>query len=1416
MFAFSCSKQSSPNIESEEVKGAREIERLNACSKVNFNKGVLLYQNVLSLFVCSKWDEEYPHMFQSIKTVSASSWDHLMAPIDQAFIENHQRRDRVFKNIRDLDSKGGLDDLSYVIVALNETNFFDSTKTLFTCVENSLDPACLSRLGRVPEKKSLKNIIKVVDANPETLENLSQFIKLFVIALNGQEENLRTEINKFRSSPNYIASRLKLVDAIADKARAGLTDEDRQFVSKILLTSAKGKDSPWIYQWLQDLKMTREKFRDLVEYPVLANPEFVGEIKNLEHAYDSGFSCTIKAANSPNDLLEFNVKTQLADYVSVIQTKGYKEFYDYSSSHVLGLKMSTDICRELENNQYNSNFIKTLTHFAEFVSEKKYYDLVKFLLNQTTAKGDTDRTFAENMYLLDVVTGDIFSSANAINSHITATTREFYPLVYDVVKTLPVDSYITMGELVKAVTNPENDLKFKGIADFWNFFTPEEKNFVFNFIDRHFDKQTDYVLLFDFYSKFLDDFREVQPIFRDKWLGDDNKEEVSYLTLQDLFSNFAGKETLLDFKKFFSRDQILKVLEIISNGQSINNAAKQELNYIYADNYVLRNKSEKYVFQVSAAQAIDEDYDSKNIIECMQRFSDIQNGFYDLVRNLPAACSKVTNENIAFRLYGWMNSIDTNYSKFKTSPSDKISLLDKDGILSPYMLNTTVGLTKVMDNLLGPLNSSVPTKNGVTYLLSSFNYYLNEKNAAPLIEKNLQWLNVVLDVNPGKNIQHRNALVKTFSGADNYYFSQSVMNNFGRLFSDYGDWIKSGEWTKAKNRSLGTYDPNQSCEKVINQFIAPYPCPSKEDVKLYTDDMLKVFSRKIGPNNESAIAMLLRSLKPDAGLDIPLDAKKTRKFRLSLRDTFRYLYDTSDKSLDINRVTMPFVNEYGKSSKEVVTTLERVESVIREVRFGNNYLGVAFVNAVVHAEDYNTEVAARKKLLSTCVKIPGVRCARKMSDNDLRMALNSLESYDALLDVNNGRGLSPKFQYGDYLRTFEQSLVGSSAIEAQKAQLLPLPDSALVKHNGKILSDMTVLTTWSNAARVIRDRIGRTREDFENFIKREDFKRVDRALLNGFDLNKAGPSANSLFETLTKKDYPNEKQTMMDNTIDWVASLNYDETRLLEDTLARLLVVGSYLGTPDVVFNKGIDSPLVQRYANNNLFQIFLALDRVITYWPTLKNYFPGDVKLIEAIKPINTALYFLTTKLNSSTDPLKNTTYLALNDLFLVLQKTLFDDVPNADIGLANTTQGLDLVVDMLKDPKLVGSTYSIFRDDYRYLDVFHQNNGSWFSTVGQNLTRLASSPNVNLGPVRAFLENTTRSKIRLAGASPDMPNYHYDEPASLVRYLNIKSDSKQSNFMLMNQKLFVENFDQITQMLDELLPAIKIKEVRPDLILN
>lgn len=1418
ILALSCQKQQSPEIAQDTVKGAKEIERMDACSNVNFNKGVLLYQNVQSLFVCTKWDEQFPQMFESIKKVKAADWDHAMAPIDKAFIENQVRRDRVFKNIRDLDSKGGLDGLSYVIVALNETNFFDSTKALFTCVENPTDPICASRLGRIPEKKSLKKIINLIDVSPEAIDNFSTFLKMFVKSLNGHQEDLRNEINKFRSSPLYIPLRLKVVDSLADKVRSGISNEDRDFFSKILLTGVQNGDTPWIYNWIQDVKMSREKFRDLVEYPILTNPEFIGEIKGLELAYDSGLSCSIRSTRNPNELIEFDFKKHMSNYVSVIQYKDHKSFYDFSSEDLVGLKMSTEVCQELENNRYNVNFIKLITHFSEFLSEKKYYDLVRFLVSQTTAKGDIDKTFAENLYLFDLMTGNIFSSTNALNKNIVSSTREFYPLAFDIVKSLPAESYINLGEFVQAVSRSEFDERYKGLANVWTFFTAEEKNFLFNFLDRHFDKGVDYYLLFDFYTKFLDDFRDVQPELKDSWMGTAEKEEMSYLALQGMFSNFSGKETLLDFKKFFSRDQILKVLEVISNGQTINKLAKEELEYIKSDNYVIRSRSEKYKFKISYDPGSDIGYDSRAVLECMQKFSDVQNGYYELIHHMPQACSKVKNENIAFRFYGWMNSIEETFSKFNKPTNNQDSFFDERGIMGPYMMNTSIGLAKIMDNLLGSLGSSIPTNNGINYLLTSTSYYLNQREGASLAENNLKWLNSLLSVSPQVNTVHRNTLVKSFAEKNNFSYSKTFFENISELVNQYGQWVKSGQLKKTQERSFEKEDPTQRCENVINQIVSPGACPNLETVKIAGNDLLFSLQKIQVDQPHSPVALLMKAAKVNEGLQLP---KRADKFRLTLRDTFRYFYDGSDKSFNINNQKIKYISKSGKTSVETLTTLERIESVIREVRFERNYLGASFLNAVVHGDDYNKDVAARKKLLQKCSKIPYIRCGRKMSDDDLRMTINSLEVYDGLSDINNGRGLSPEFKFGDYLKTFETSLVLSSSPPAQKAQLLPLKDEILQKHNGEILSKMTMVSAWSNAARVIRDRVGRTRQEFEKFIESEDFKRVDRSLLYGFEFPETSSAAERILNQLRPYSSGNETgRGIFNNTADWIATLDYQQTRLVEDTVARLMVVGSFLGPPEIVFNQALYPELSKRYARNNLSQIFLAVEKIIDYWPTIKNNFPTNANLIDVVKPINTGLYFLTEKLNTNKPPNENTAYLVLNDLFLILQKSVFDNLSTVIGGVAiteNKTKGMDILLEMLKDPVLVSSTYNIIKNDYKYLDVLHEKNGQFFLVTAQNMKRLTSSKQIDLDPLRLYLEFTSKPTVCLNGEMANCPQgYHYDEPAKIINYLNQKSESGRTYFMVMNDTVFKENIDQISQMINDLLPCLKIKEIKVPLILN
>ena len=1416
----SCQKQVAPTISGDEVRSSREMQRLEACSQINFNKGVFLYRNTLLLFNCTKWDEEFPSLYKNLKEISQASWDQVFAPVDEAYIENQTRRDRLFKNIRFLDSKGGLDDLSYVITALNETNFFDSTKAMFDCVENPSDFGCLSRKGRIPSKKSIKNIIKLIELKPDSIENFSRVIKVLVKALSGQEEVLRLEVNKFRSSPLYIPARLKLIDSLAAKMREGLSEDDRRFLAKILYSGEGGDSGPWIFEWIQNPSMNREVFKNLVEYPIVTNPKFISEFKGIGSLYNEGFNCSIKSSADPSLLVEFNLRKALFDYAETMKSSTQKRFFEYSTSHVVGLKMSTEVCQELEKNKYNVNLNNALVNFLRFSSEKNYYQLTKFLISQTTVKADADKSIAENLYVADLVANAIFSSVNNLNTSIVSTSKEFYPIVFDIIKTIPPETYLMMGDLSETALAKENDLISKGVADFWHFFNDEEKNFLFNFVDRHFDNNTKYVLLFDFYSRFLDDFKEAQPIFRDKWIGSAEKEEMTYLALQDLLTHLSGKETLADFKRFFSRNHILKILEILSNGQQIAKDAEREIEYTYSDKYILRSKSEPYKYKVTYKAKEEDPYDAGAMIECLKTFNDIDKGFYQLIHNLPKACSAVTEETISLRLFGWLNTVESTYAAFKIPLKKEDALFDEKGVLSPYMINNSIALMKAIDTLVGPVGSALPTTNGVSYLMSSTNEYLNQKGGAPLIDQNLALIESYLNISPDKNILHRNSLVKKISAQENFNYIKTFLIQSSDLLIEYGQWIKSGEYKKAVSRSLGTYDPNNDCAKVVNQFVAPNPCPSKEVIKQYGNDTLKILAHIWESDQGSPIGQILKALKPDEGLDIPLRGKVTQRYHLSLEESFRYFYDTSDKSLAVNNEKVKFKRENGDESVETLTTLERIESVIREVRFDNNYLGVAFLNNVVQGDDYNDDVLERKKLLSKCIKIPILHCGKLMSRDELRMGKNSLAVFDGLLDANNGRGLEKKLQFGNYLKTFEQTLVASSSKEAQKARLLPLKKEALLQHNGVALGNMTMLSSWSNAARVIRDRIGRTRKDFENFINSENFKRVDRAMLYGFDTDKATPAAEKLISKLSS--IPSgEKQTLFDHTVDWVSRLNYEETRLVEDTLARLMVVGSYLGPSSVVFNDKADAVSVDvndRYKENNLFQVFMALEKLADHWPMLKKYFPEDVRLIEVLRPINNGLYFLCEKLNSSNDPKTNKAYIVLNDLFALSNTSLFADLPVNVLsqGEVKSTKGLDFVLEGLKNSKTIESTYNVVKSDYKFLDVFYQNNGAWFFTAGQNLKRLAGSDKVDLKALREYLEFSSKPFVCKFGSSSCSANYHYDEAANLLRFMAKKNASGTSYFMLMNKKVMIENVDQISRMLDELLPCISVKDKKLPLYLN
>lgn len=1409
---LSCQKQSVPDIE-KDFKTVEEQRRLEFCSEVDLTNNILDHYNVQLLFKCMRWDKEFPSLFQAITKVQKHNWNHLMMPLNDSILKNPKQKERFFRNIRELDSVEGLDDLSFVINALTETNFYDATKDLFECIQDPTQKICESRQGRIPTKSELIKILKFLDVEPKALSYTSNFMKHLIIATGKEGEAFRAEVLKFAKIDKFIDMRLKVVDMVAKKAEQGMTNEDRELLSKILLIGNQDGTAPWIYTWLQNKNLTVDVFLELLRYPFDTNPQLVKDLRGLSFVYNDGLQCGVQT-NYNGQLVDFNLVNHIGNYVEVIKTKGQDQFIDFSVRDLATLKLAIPLCKELENNKYDTNFLIFMTKMTKFLSSPEYFDLFKFVVQNTTAKADANKSFSENLYFFDFLSKKVFESINNLNQTIYGIAPDYYGVAFKIVKNLDKQAYLDLGRSGKLLFVPENDEAFKGLALLWNFYSPQEKNFLFNFLDRHYQNNINFVLLYDFYTKLLDDSVEMLPNLRKAWNSDELTREQSYASLEDILSKFNGKDTLQDFKKFFSRDQILKVLEILSSGTQINESAKRDLRYIYADNYINAVKDENYKYDVLVRPSSLSTKDLKELLKCVDSFATTST-FYDLVKNLPSSCLTVEKDYFGIRIYKWLNQFDKTFLLQNPTMDMKKSILDNEGIFSPLMLNTNLAALKILDETSGKLSGQ---PNGLIYILDKVSFYLyefkfHEKTlGVDLASASLDWL-VAFDNEFKSELDfYRSSIIKEWTSEDNFKRTYPLLVLSNDLLKQYGKWLENGQYLKSKFKSYPNQPDELKCETYLDQLSGPYNCPSKDKVKLHASNVIKTLGTVWDKQYGSPIGGILRSLKNGGGIMVPFESKKPKKYYLTLNEALESVFDLTDKTLSVNQQKVSLVNENWDVVRPTMTTMERIETVIREVRFDYNYLGVAYLNYVVAAEDYNDEVKDRKGLLSKCVKVPGVRCGRKMSDNDLRMAQNSLKVYDGLLDANNGRNLEEKLKYGKFLGAFQQTLVASSSKKAQERNLLPLDSEDLKKHNGTMLADLSLMAAFSNFGRFLRDRIAPNRTALNQFLNRKDVKKVDEALLRGFDLPATTAAAESLMKKLLNKD-PKSGKTVVDLAVDWTAGLSYQEQRRVEETFGKLIAIGAYLGSPADVFGETDQTASLEdmnlRYKNNNLFDVFITTEKFFDLWPLIMDAFPKDAKLVDVIREISPFVDFLHAELLKTDSSRNSEAYRLVNEGYIVLREVLFEKREQLNYNFnINSITGVDLLVAAIKKPELLKSAFHMVRQNFSFLSKFQEDRGDERVTkLAEYLAAFLSHPKLDASALRLYFENSSRPVSCFADSGLCEPNYHYDEPMKIVRYLASKNQAGQQRFYEVSETLFKEERNNVDDFLKNILPSVILK---------
>jgi hypothetical protein len=1417
----SCTKQEPPRVSSDRERTQEEINRSKACERVNFVDNLLYRNNLSALFECTGWNKQFPDMYKSLNQVEPKYWNHIFAPISKEFFDTRERRDRVFKKIKNLDAKNGLDDLGKVITALSQTNFYDAINALFVCADNPDDKSCLTRKGRIATKQEILDFISLIDIDPNLFGYLSRVIKHLVQAIQGDSEEFRNEIKKFYHKRGFDKLRLRLTDYFADRIIEGVSEEDRAFVAKLLFTKIKNTDQYVLEKWLKSDTLDSEKFHKLIAFSAIEKVDMIKDIMVIRNGFEEGLKCEYGEGEGQ---IVMDERQHVGQFLDSLLNLGHVDFNNKilrQSSLILTAipycdvisKYSSEITyidgENIVTKTHTLSFKDVLSQMAELMGDKDNFNLAQILANASVSK-DSPLPY----YLMELMKGVIYQSLNELNKVILKNSENYYRILLPILKRMDPEVFPAGGAISMITMGKKYEKSFKGVAKFWKFLNDSEKNFLFYFIDRHLDDDTNYVLLFDFYFKMLEELPEAIKSISSSWTKDFVSKEKTYQAIKNIVKNLSGKETLGDFNKFFSRDHMVKMIKVLTRGVVLDDTELGKFDNQYSDNYVERSRKNPFDFVFSRSSL-----NINNIVNCAAAINSEQSDFYVLVRTLPDACKKAEKGEMAIKLFGWINYITQGYDHYNPNraQSSQDSFLDPEGIFSPASSRSSIVLLTRIDRNFAPEGEKY---GGIDYLLDSlFNTFYKMANPSGEVsgyyyefEKMAIVLNEFNESSPSTAL-YRQSMFKKLTKKENFNQVHEYLASAASMFSEYGHWYNS-------NGEVGSiYDANEKqpekykCKNYHNLNIGGDPCPSTETIKKRVATLFDYFRIRNDKKTPTAIELLLKSAIADEGLFIPYEGDSQRAKRLSLHESFKMMYELSDRTDETNKKMVQFLPDGVKPSKvepkehlQEMTTVERVEVTIREINFDGSYLAAIYHNSVSRADDYNEAVGGTVKLFKTCHKLHF--CGKTFTKNEYRMAHNGIQSYNGLLESNTVYG------YGDYMQSLLQILVGSSSKKSRKENMLAnLPKiptkRQMRKHNGKIVYEVSAMSSFSNLGRILHDRVGRTKEEFEAFLNNKEFKLFSNELLRGYESSEVEKEGMALMDNLLT--IKNEKGELLHEIIvDYLDSLSYADLKFVERTVSKLLVVLSYVGSPEILYH---DEKLTteelyfkRRYAKNNFYSFFKTINKAIKLWPTIVKALPTglngkEFKLLEVLKSINNLLSFFQMKLSQKISPSENTYYKFINESFLVMNEALFYKTDQHDTGM---DYSLNLMRDLGPNRRIQNAIKSI----YAYFYQLHaKRSGNAFIEFGENIKTLVNDQLLNMGSLKDYLQHTTRKETCLASTNKCKKNVHFDEPAGLLGFSLLPHENKTGTRLSVGMKnILVDDRDALSEMINDIMPYVDV----------
>jgi len=1398
-----CQKQRSPSLGSDYY--VSDLDRLKACRNTTFVENLLDQQVLTDLFSCLRWDTEFPKLFSAIKKTSASSWNQVFGPINKELINNRQVRDALISRVKKLDEEGALDDLSKVVTALNDTNFFDGLREVFNCLEEK--NKCL-REERKLKKQELLSILELVAPESDTVTDIVSILNNLIESIIPNANGFKNEVRKFYKSESFQKNR---VDFVSVASNVALTNDDlendKEFIISLLNKEIDGRNS--LLEIFNKEYTNERNLIHLIQFPVKEELQLDRDFKVLNILRKNNYKCELKEDRFADWEISKTLNQTLEKQLSQPKQEFYKSLLELS--HVL--KTTSVVCPELfgvtreiqireiergditiNKKNHTLNIGKFLSDYGKYLNNPLAWSTLGLMIDVAS------KTKGGIGYLTEIAGNDIvhvlLNLQRGINNSDATLERYYIPIIKNF-----SNSEI---EILKRFVNKyfKNIQSVKGLAKLWNFYSFEEKNFIFHYIDKHFEEDVNYPALLTFY---LDGFSIGKGIFTrfgQDWLANEELKDKTISSMGEVVTNLAGQEVLGDLSRLISRDYILKIVEILSKG-------------IRSSGLILANISSEKKENLIRATPIrslvgDESDDVEAYVSCLKMLEDKEHSFYDYLKTNSGPCASVVIKKGIGKTLNYLNEFGVKYQSSFENTESSGHLLDNKGLLSEELIKLTTIALDILDK-------AIPGKNLTTVMDRLKFYFLNYAYKGETLNSLIMGLMKRYDQLDYSHSQ----IMKTFRkkinemiiAEDKKTNYQLLLSNFAKILDDYS------RYTNRKIENLSNL--KFQCRSELNQKLNTNPCPSPVIVKTGLRKVAEALAEKQDIDSPTAINLMLKAMSPSEGILIPYESKKQRKYIITLDETIRIMYEMTDKEMkkslngtliypNKKEIEIREINDdrKEKTQKEILTTAERIETVIRDIRFDHNYLGVHYKNAVAKAEDYNLIVSQKHSVLKFCVGLGF--CGKFFSRKEKRMAENSVATYPGLLEANT------IFNRGNWMQALLGIFVGSSSKDSQKSEIFSIGNfevpmlqtkEQLLKHNGRVVTELSMLALFSNGGRFFRDRIGldadieKNRTNFNDWINGKRFQAFSKSFMYGFSSEKMEPVFKKILHGLTKQRLSDGRDGI-DLIVNWFSGLSDNELVKVENLLGKILYLSAYIGPPSEVkarFNinekNNNDLYLDARYKNNNLAIPFEFLGEVADKWPIYYRVL-GNSNLKEFLFENEDLIEFLIDTFEKEKEKLTSSSiYSLFNELFYFSTRIL----AKSDINLAGLVSEISSSESQLEKLNLS------FR---KVIDFFtHLRRGeegkSRILEVSLAIKAISESRLISLAPFIEYLNVITKEYVESSNGII-VPSVHFDEPNKINRLL-VKNNFEE--YLKFISTLMNDAFNDLLLSLQDLFSAVEFK---------